>query len=131
MAEDTARCNWPVEAEIGELISRRRRPFHRLGIKRQGRLKKKIVFSEDCAISINSRTYDPINWMRGSEALFSIDIASGFALKELSILEVDFESAVEPLIHIRSGGFRSPEKSWGDLRHGMPHARLQKSLGDF
>jgi hypothetical protein len=131
VAEDAAGRNWPIEAQIGEFISRRRRPLHWPGIERQRRLKKKIALSENCAVSIDSRTDDPIDLVSSSETLLPIEVDSGFALKKTSILGVDFESPVEPFIHVRSRGGRRPEKRWRHRRHGMSHARLHKSPVDF
>ena len=98
MAEDAARRNRSVKTQISKLISRRGRPFHGFGIERQRRLKEKIVFSEDCAVSIDSRADDPIDRVRASEALLSVGPDSRFALKKNSILGVDFESPVEPFM---------------------------------
>jgi hypothetical protein len=96
MAENAARRNRPVETQIGKFISGRGRPLLGLRIERQGRLKEMVACLEDCSVSIGSRADDPLDLVSDSEALLSVGPDSRFALKEISVLEIDFESPVEP-----------------------------------
>ena len=98
VAENAARRDRTVETQIGKLISWRRGPFLGLGIEREGRLKEIAIFLDDCAVSIDSGADDPLDRVSATEALLSVGLNSRFALIEISILDIDLESTVEPLL---------------------------------
>src|SRR5580658_10160172 len=126
VAKDASRHDGPVEAQIGELISRRGPPALGPDIKRERRLKEIAVLLQDSPEAIHSGADDPFDLVGRLEGLLAVGPDARFALVEISVFDVYLKAPVEPRLQERGRGRCPIEKLGRDLRHRTSHAGLRE-----